>query len=129
MSRYKKSTPDHPRDYWLADKSRTLGTVCEGIKHGFVRMFAYDYVSPDQPGLVHDFLALMQEKIDSRTGDDIYVVIRNKLKSDDFAQSVNLGAIICWQKSRWPNFAEVMKYELSLELASRRIDPDFGLSL
>ena len=119
-------TKGHPRDYWVADKSRTLVSTCTGIKLGCVRFFAYDHHGSENPGLLHDFLALMEEKTDSRSGTDIYRVTRNKLKSDDFAQAVNIACAVLWQKTRWPDFAEqLVKYRVTANLIRSLVDPDY----
>ena len=60
------------------------------------------------PGVISDFLALVENKADSRTGSDIYTITRNTLLTDDFAQAVNIGCAALWHiNDAWPNFAEV----------------------
>jgi len=70
--------------------------------------FQYDWSSQDAPGLVADFLALVENKTESRLGGDIYTSTRNTLLTDDFAQAVNLGACALWHVCQaWPNFAQL----------------------
>ncbi len=111
---YHEATEDHPHNWWAIDKARSLVTTCMAIKYGLIRFFAYDYVSADQPGLLEDFLALVEEKVDSRLGSDTYVIVRNPNKPDDFAHSVNMGACVLWNMTgRWPNIAEAAKFQIS----------------
>lgn len=111
---FHKKTDDHPYDWYSLDKSRSLVTMCMAIKHGMIRFFKYDYVSADQPGLLEDFLALIEEKVDSRQGSDAYVIVRNPNKPDDFAHSVNMGACcLWWMTKKWPNIAEAAKFKIN----------------
>jgi hypothetical protein len=61
----------------------------------------------DNPGLLHDFLALIDEKTEPNTTAGMFIVKRQKNNSDDFAHAVNLGNVCCWTKHKaWPDFAE-----------------------
>jgi len=111
---FHEATEDHPHDWYSIDKSRSLVTTCMCIKYGVIRFFRYDYVSADQPGLLEDFLALVEEKVENRLGSDHYTITRNPNKPDDFAHSVNMGACtLWWMTKRWPNIAEAAKFEIS----------------
>lgn len=113
---FHEATEDHPHDVYAVDKSRSLVTTCMAIKYGMIRFFQYDYVTADQPGLLEDFMALIEEKVDSRLGSDTYVIVRNPNKSDDFAHSVNMGACcLWWMTKKWPNIAEAAKFKISKE--------------
>jgi hypothetical protein len=97
----------HQRLHYRADKTRTLLYTCEAIKLKLIRFFKYDYVSEDERGLMSDFLALVSEKTETRLAGEIYTITRNPMRTDDFAHSVNLGAVALWHaNSAWPNFAE-----------------------
>jgi len=111
-----EATDDHPHDWYAVDKSRSLVTTCMAVKYGLIRFFQYDYESADNAGLLEDFLALVEEKVDSRLGSDTYVIVRNPNKSDDFAHSVNMGACcLWWMTGKWPNIAEAAKFKISKE--------------
>lgn len=111
---HKPATEDHPRDWYSVDKSRALVTVCGCIKHGLIRFFQYDHHGADNAGLLHDFLALIEEKVTSRIGTDAYYITSNPNMSDDFAQAVNIGACTLWYMNKdWPNIAEAAKFKLS----------------
>jgi hypothetical protein len=105
---YKPPTPINHRAHYSLDKTRSLLYTCQAIKLKQVRFFQYDWTSQDVPGLIADFLALVENKAESRMGGDIYTITRNTLLSDDFAQAVNLGCAALWHVNEaWPNFAEL----------------------
>lgn len=110
LLRYVPATPLHDRAHYNLDKTRSLLYTCQAIKLKLVTMFQYDHVDQDRPGLIADFLALVEEKCPSRLGGDIYTITRNDLLSDDFAQSVNIGCAAMWHANDcWPNFAAAAK--------------------
>jgi len=120
---FHEATDDHPHAWHALDKSRSLVTTCMAIKYGLVRFFQYDYVSADQPGLLEDFLALIEEKVDSRLGSDAYVIVRNPNKPDDFAHAVNMGCCTLWNMTgRWPNIAEAARFKFD-KAALKHIHP------
>jgi hypothetical protein len=105
---YHPPTPISHRAYYSLDKTRSLLYTCQAIKMKLLRFFRYDWEGSDNTGLIADFLALVENKVESRTGSDIYTITRNTLLSDDFAQAVNIGAAGLWHISgAWPNFAKV----------------------
>lgn len=111
------ATEDHPHDWYSIDKSRSLVTCCLCIKFGLIKFFQYDYESADNPGLIQDFLALIEEKVDTRIGSDAYVIVRNPNATDDFAHAVNMGACsLWWLSKKWPNVAAAAKFTLSAEV-------------
>lgn len=105
------------RTHFRVDKARSLVLTCNLIKRGWIRFFAYDYIGPGQEGLLHDFLALTESKVDTRLGTDIYTVIRSARGGpDDFAQAVNIGVCaLYWQQKKWPDMAEVDRLTLTPE--------------
>lgn len=105
---YKAPTPINHRAHYSLDKTRSLLYTCQAIKLKQIRFFHYDWVSQDSPGIISDFLALTENKTDSRLGGDIYTITRNTLLTDDFAQAVNIGAAAAWHITQsWPNFAQL----------------------
>lgn len=105
---YKEPTPINHRAHYSLDKTRSLLYTCQAIKLKQIRFFQYDWTSQDSPGLIADFLALVENKTESRLGGDIYTITRNTLLTDDFAQAVNIGASACWHITQsWPNFAQL----------------------
>lgn len=105
---YKPPTAINHRAHYSLDKTRSLLYTCQAIKLMQVKFFQYDWQSQDNPGLIADFLALVENKADSRTGSDIYTITRNVLLPDDFAQAVNIGCAALWHVNQaWPNFAQL----------------------
>jgi hypothetical protein len=119
----KPPTKLNPRPYWQVDKSRSLLLVCNQIRNQWIRFFKWDRVSNDDKGLISDFLALVDEKVDSRIGKDVYTVTRDPNLSDDFAQAVNIGCCALWHMTeKWPNVAEIMAMRAS-PLALHAMEP------
>ena len=124
---YKPPTEINHRAHYSLDKTRSLLYTCQAIKLKQVRFFQYDRISQEMPGLISDFLALVENKADSRTSSDIYTITRNVLLTDDFAQAVNLGCAALWHiNDAWPNFAAIAGVARISErvAAAERVDDD-----
>lgn len=106
------------RAYFQMDKTYSLQYTCELIKHQFIRTFAYDNKGADDPGLLRDFLSLVADEVDSRTGTNIFTIIRNeKIGPDDFADAVNMGACMLFHANDfWPDIAMMTNLHVSAEL-------------
>jgi hypothetical protein len=116
--RYRPPTAQVPRGHHQVDRTRSLLLTCQQIKLGWLNFFRYDFVNQDNPGLIRDFLALIENKVDSRTGRDIYQILRDPNRSDDFAQAVNMGLMGLYHMTdKWPNLATIDRYELDEEAA------------
>ena len=108
------ATPQHQRTWYSLDKTRSLIYVTSSIKLKLIRFFQYDYKSDDVPGLLHDFLALIDEKRPGTHAGDIYLIKRATGFTDDFAQAVNLGCAAIWHANdAWPDFAAGANYRLT----------------
>jgi len=102
------------QSHFRVDKTRTLQTTINAIKFGHVRFFNYDYHDQESPGLLRDFLALTEEKVETLTADR-YVIRRIASMPDDFAHSVNVGCCALWHStSSWPDY-----------VADARTSPDY----
>lgn len=121
---YNESTGQ--RSHHRLDKSRSLVNTCHLIKGQHIRFFKYDYKGVDQPGLLNDFVALVEDYIKSRTVNDTYTVIRDEqVGPDDFANAVNYGVCaIFHQAQRWPDVAAMHDVKLSKELLAEIKLPD-----
>lgn len=109
------ATRQHPRDFHMVDKARSLQLTCNCIKLGVLKFFKYDHVNADEPGLLHDFLALIENKVPTAHAGDLYTIIRNQMFKDDFAQAVNLGCCALWHTTNsWPNLANLANLQLSV---------------
>jgi hypothetical protein len=110
---YKEPSWDCPDGVYSLHRSVSLVTTCQCIKYGLVRFFQDDYETADNPGLLRDFLSLIEEKVDSRISMDNYVVVRNPNQPDDFAHAVNYGcATLWWMTGKWPNLAEALRFQI-----------------
>lgn len=113
------------RPYWQLDKARSLVTTCQAIKMGLLHFFQYDRKTTGQPGLLHDFLALVENKIATSRGPEIYTIQRNASLTDDFAHAVNFGACGLWHHLQaWPNFAAAAGLQLDATQSSAMY-PDY----
>lgn len=102
------ATIKHPTNYWAVDKTRSLQLTCYSIKFGLLRFFEYDFISEEDPGLIQDFLALIENKIPTARGSDVYTIQRSPALTDDFAQAVNIGsAALFHMTGAWPNFSTI----------------------
>jgi hypothetical protein len=115
MMVHKPGVEQHPRAYWQLDKARSLVTLCQAIKLGVIRFFAYDHKGDEDRGLLHDLLALVENKVETARGPDIYTVQRNPMLTDDFAHSVNFAACSIWHRMQaWPDLASLAGIQMSL---------------
>ena len=114
LMQHKPATDRLPRDYWTLDKARSLDMTIQMIKQGRICFFQDDWKSPEDPGVLRDFLALTEDRISARFGKDIYTIIREASKPDDFAQAVNIGCCALWHAhGAWPRDVHDAKYTLS----------------
>ncbi len=113
---FKPATDIHPRNHWLVDKTRSLLLTCACVKLKQIRFFKYDYQNADNPGLVHDFLGLVENKVATHRAGDLYTIQRHAQLSDDFAQAVNIGCCALWHvNQKWPNLGQVRQLAISEE--------------
>ncbi len=98
----------HPRDHYRVDKTRTLLYTTMFIKMKSLRFFKWDRKSAEQPGLISDFLSLVENKVETKQASDIYTIVRAAGLPDDFAQAVNIGCASLWHVTQqWPDFAKI----------------------
>jgi hypothetical protein len=121
-------TEQHPRDHYRVDKSRTLLLTCSCIKMEHMQFFKSDYISDEDRGLIRDFLALTEEKVQTQAAGEIYKIGRAEGFTDDFAQAVNLACVAIWHREKeWPNLAALAEFSLTkaqLEAAGP-VDPQW----
>lgn len=107
-------TPHHPRDHYRVDKSRTLLLTCNCIKLGYLRFFLSDYISDEDRGLIRDFLALTEEKVQTQAAGEVYKIGRAEGFTDDFAQATNLACVGAWHMQKaYPDIAKMADYTIS----------------
>jgi len=122
-------TVQHPRSHYRIDKSRTLLLTCAMIKCEKLHFFDKDFTSNEDAGLIRDFLALTEDKVNTMAAGEIYRIGRQEGFSDDFAQSVNLGCTAIWHRTNvWPRLDQIAQYNITdeqLRAASPAVDSDW----
>ncbi len=114
----KPATQWHPRAHFQVDKSRSLLTTCHLIRSLELRFFRYDHKSNEEAGLLHDFLSLVEDIVDSKRGMDVHTVIHDDKTSDDFAQAVNYACCAIWHiTKKLPNIAEAAGIKINQSIA------------
>lgn len=104
LVKYVPPEPNRPRAVYRIDKTRTLQYTLASIRMQIIRSFKYDRKSDSDPGLLWDFLALIEEKTDTKYAGDLYSICREAGQSDDFAQAVNIGCVAMWHRhADWPD--------------------------
>lgn len=130
IMRHIEPTDIHPRDYYRVDKSRSLLLTCHQLRTGKIQFFNYDHKGTGSPGLLHDFLALIEDKRSSRHGSDGYTIIRKPKHSDDFAQAVNIGCCALWHMTQtFPNVAELANIAVDSDVREATHDRFFDLGM
>lgn len=126
---FKPANIRHPKDHFTLDRSRGLNYLCQFIKSGVIRFFQYDYNGEDDPGLLHDFMRLIEDKKDSGSGKYSYKILRDPGGPDDFAHSVHIGTFMLYtMQGTMPNLAEYEDLDISdEELAYLSLPPLPGL--
>jgi len=121
---HKGPSEQNPRDRYRVDKSRSLQLTCNVIKLGALHFFNSDWINKEDPGLIRDFLALVEDKSKTRAAGEIYRIDSILGRTDDFAQAVNIGCVCLWYVNRsWPDMAELMSIMMT-EAQLEAADPD-----
>ena len=91
MIKYHPPGKFQTRGYYTMDKARGLQFLAMAIRQNMVKFFDYDYIDQDRPGLLHDFLALVEDTVDTPSGSIYRIRKGSPHDSDDFASAVHLG--------------------------------------
>jgi hypothetical protein len=105
---YKAENPQTgQRMYYQCDKARSLVLTCELIRYGKLKFFEYDHKGSAHAGLLHDFLALIEDSVESPTRSHMMKIIRDeKVGPDDFAHAVNIGCMAMFHlRGQYPDMA------------------------
>lgn len=117
MMYFVEPTERHPRAHYRLDKPRSLVLTCNQIKDMQLLFFQYDNQGSAQTGLLHDFMALVEDKKTGTSAKDIYKIIRQQNMTDDFAQAVNMGCCALWYMTKaWPDTTVADRYRISNEV-------------
>lgn len=101
---FKGADAVRPRNYYSVDKARSLALLCAVINADLARFPRW----PVQEDVVlyEDFLALIEEKRESPSRSDTYLITKNPKKADDFCHAVNFGCLAYWHSHQlYPNLA------------------------
>lgn len=121
---YVAPTSLQPRGLYRMDKGKSLLCTVSAMRLGVIRTFQYDHASDYDPGLLHDFLALVEEKVETRLAGDVYLITRASGLSDDFAHAVNIAACALWHSQQnWPDFASLAASQNYTEAQLDAINP------
>jgi len=92
------------------NKARSFLYLSQLIKSLRIRFFEYDYKSPEEQGLLRDFTALVEEKVEMKSVGDVYRVIRSATAGpDDFAQAVNYAVCALFvRRGAFPDAGSIM---------------------
>jgi hypothetical protein len=124
---YVPAGPTHQRDHWRIDKPQTLLYTCNAIRLGLIRFFRFDWASDDDPGLICDFLSLVEDRANTQSVGNIFLINCAHGKSDDFAQATNLATIGLWHRNNaWPDFNIAIANQLSDDAISAAGDYKIG---
>lgn len=109
LVKYVPATDLMPHARHRVNRTGTLLTTINAIKYGKLRFFQHDNKSEDNPGVINDFLALTEEKVESATVGDHYLIRRLSAFPDDFAHAVNYATTAIWHSTQsWPRFDNVL---------------------
>lgn len=109
----KPGTELQPRDHYRCDKARSLALTCELIKQRAILFYEYDNHGSSDPGLMDDFLRLIEDKAEGSTGRDSYKILRDPSGPDDFAHSVNIAVMaLCYTTGRFPDLVRYTGLQL-----------------
>jgi hypothetical protein len=95
--------------------------MATAVKLGVIKLFRDDYVNRDNPGLLRDLIALVDEKVEAPHARDIYLIRKAEGFTDDFAQSVNMGCAALWHATQWPDFAALAELPAAQPLTDAQI--------
>jgi hypothetical protein len=115
------------RKHWQLEKTRSLVSLCELIRSGYIRFFKYDFLHKSMPGMLHDFLALIENQVEAARGSNVLTIIRDKKQGpDDFAHAVNYAVHMLYYLvgQRYPDgVRETIMKEINAAIA-KRLNPD-----
>jgi hypothetical protein len=125
--------PENPdlgtRSYHQLHKARAFLQTCELIRRQRIRFFKYDFIDSDRPGLINDFLSLVEHTIEGASGRSSYSIRRSATKDakDDFANAVNIGACALFEMSgSWPDLADITDITVDPDIIARINEDDEG---
>jgi hypothetical protein len=108
------------RSYSL-DKARSLILNCELIKQGWILFPKYETCQEN----LEDYLALVEETMQSPRGSDIHLISKAQGVPDDMAHSINMGVCSAFYRmQKWPDLGKTIRAYDAMTLGE--INPDSG---
>ena len=102
------------RSSYSIDKSRSLYILCLMIKAR--RVTLPDYESSHE--VTQDLLSLIEDRKDTPSGRELFLITRNPKLPDDFSHSLNFACSAIWHRNQsYPNLAEAHQLRLTAEEA------------
>ena len=96
------------RSIYRINKTRTLLTTFHAIRTGLLRFFRYDDRGETDPGLLRDFLSLIEDKTKVNSGAELYRIYNPGETPDDVAMAVNIGCAALWHMTKtWPRMGHL----------------------
>lgn len=132
IMRFVQENPDlGTRGYYQLHKSRAFLQTCELIRRLKIRFFKYDFIDSDRPGLINNFLSLVEHTIEGASGKSTYSIRRSATGDpDDFANAVNIGSCALFEMAgRWPDLASITNIELDPNIIMRIREEEDGGSV
>lgn len=119
MMHYNPPGTDHVRHSYSLDKARSLVYTSELIKVGYLEFPEFESSQP----CIKDFLALIEETIQTPRGSDLFLIGKSQGVPDDVAQAINIGVCSIYHRlQKWPNIAGMRSVNNALR-ALRDADP------
>jgi len=96
-------TEIQPKAYYSLDKARSLALMSNMIKSDWMLFPRWETCHE----LISDFLALVEEKNETKRAGDLYLITRAENSSDDFAHAVNFACMCAFHKQdKYPDLLQ-----------------------
>ncbi len=106
-----KSGPN--RSWYNIDKARTLTFMCALIKARTISFPRWETCQPE----LKDLLTLIEDRVPTRHGGDIYLVTKNPKATDDMAHALNYALLTLFHRNqKWPNLAKQFEVNANEEI-------------
>jgi hypothetical protein len=118
---YHDTTETIRRPYYEVDKTKSLLLAVLCIQNGIVSFPRWESCQD----LLKDFLALIEEKTETRRGGDVYLVRRSASQCDDFAHALNFAMMATFHvKGQWPDLVGAVKYRSLTQEQMSDLNPE-----
>jgi len=98
------------RPYYQVNKAMSLVLQAQCIKTQMIRLPEY----ASSKDITHDLLSLIEDKLESPRGSDVYRITRNAKMTDDFAHALNYGSLCIWQLHKcYPDLSKASAIKLT----------------